>query len=180
MGMASTRRHEISEGTMTRFELYEFLNEHMCLCGQPDKALQRLLDLLRHFEKQEPVETKRLPFDHPDAVAFRAAKEAALTAWLPDEGAQHLLFYWIDHLHLIEHGGSVGASWLTKEGETLLKMLAAEEHDWAAFNELSTCGFCGGDGTEDGKTCACCNGSGLATHKAVNEEAQRRKSKGRN
>jgi len=122
----------------TRRELYNFLNDRMCLCGSPESVLAMLVRLLRWID--EPLDTKE-----PGWNERYAAHRASLEAWCPDTGVSDFLFYWLDHEDLTEHGGSV-PGWLTKKGEGLLGALAREENDWRAFVKLHLCGHCGGDG----------------------------------
>ncbi len=50
----------------------------------------------------------------------------ALPRWIPDDGVQMLLLYWLDHLDLTEHGGGVLGGWLTGSGYRLLEGLRRE------------------------------------------------------
>lgn len=122
----------------TRRELYNFINERMCMCGNPESVLPMLLRLLRWIDV-------KLDTSQPGWNERWKANHALLEAWCPDVGVQDFLFYWLDHEHLTEHGGSV-PGWLTKKGEGFMGALAREENDWEAFIRLTICGDCGGDG----------------------------------
>jgi hypothetical protein len=130
----------------TRRQLFDFLTERMCLCGSPEEALATLLRLLEWIDDRPTSSTP--PAEWSKACDDRQAK---LDAWCPDEGTQYLLFYWLDHEDITEHGGAV-PGWLTKKGEGLKGALERESGNWRAFIELGICGDCGGDG------CAKCDG----------------------
>lgn len=136
---------------MTRRELYEFLHERMCLCGNPEAVLGMLLRLLRWIDTD-------LGKPGPNWSDVVSSWRAQFTEWCPDQGTQYFLLYWLDHhaQDLTEHGGSV-PGWLTKKGKDLLEALAREENDWHAFIKLHLCHNCGGDG------CGKCSGEGLVS-----------------
>ena len=94
---------------MSREELRVFLDQWYCGCGRPQDASATLLRILRMcplFEHREEFE-----------------------ALIPDDGLEYLVLYWFTHFELMEHGGSVGGSWLTTLGEQVRDALAREESD---------------------------------------------------
>ena len=85
-------------------QLRVFLQKYFCGCGQPESAVERLRDLLR--------------WHHRENGGYKG-REAAVN----DAGFEMLLLYFLDHMGLTEHGGSVGGAWLTAEGEGVLGAL---------------------------------------------------------
>ena len=82
----------------------------MCGCGCPEAACATLLRFLRDM----------VPL-HTNGAKFREE--------IPDTGWQYLILYLIDDRDLIEHGSSVGGSWLSPKGTAFLEALAREEAD---------------------------------------------------
>lgn len=94
---------------MTRQQLRVFLQGWFCGCGSPELAaskLQAMLSLCPFYENR-----------------------AALEQMIPDAGVLELLLYTLDHFDLIEHGGSIGGSWLSDKGKQVLAALNREASD---------------------------------------------------
>ena len=121
---------------MTRQELRVALAEWFCGCGAPDEACARLLDVLRLC----PLHSNREAFER----------------LVPGDGWQMLLLYSMTNYDLIEHGGSVGGSWLTDKGREVRDALEREAgdgfdaltndcccHGYAIESELLECPECG-------------------------------------
>lgn len=99
---------------MTRIELRVFLDSFFCGCGMPNAACGALLRFLSlHERSDDSWERQRKERDQ----------------WIPDDGLQMLVLYLIDSLGLLEHGGSVGGSWLTDKGAAVLARLREEQAD---------------------------------------------------
>jgi len=81
-------------------------NAGFCGCGDPLSAMQFLYKVL-----------KLAPF-HQDWKLVRDL--------FPNDGMYHFVLYQLNHLGLMEHGGSVGGGWLTERGELALKLLQAD------------------------------------------------------
>lgn len=96
------------DGTMTTEQLAVEL-DWFCGCGQPEGAAKSLLELLEMF----PLYNSQQEFQN----------------WMPtDWGQRYLFLYAIDHIaEWIEHGGSVGGSWLTPRGEAVRAALRREQ-----------------------------------------------------
>ena len=86
-----------------------------CGCGMPEEALKWLRDCLADIQHRTEVEWKQNPPIYQGRIHARMEP-------LP-RGVEYLLWYWMDKLQLIEHGGGVGGSWLTERGEHLLARL---------------------------------------------------------
>lgn len=89
---------------------------HLCGCGSPEEAYNFCRDALSAFDR-------RGCHDKPPTREWVNAEEV-LTAIIkerPDQ-AVHVLAHLLTHLDLLEHGGSVGGSWLTKYGERIIDM----------------------------------------------------------
>ena len=81
---------------------------HFCGCGCPDEAYELVRDILA-----------LAPFyDHPEAVRE-----------LTGDRAYYLVLYAIDNAGLLEHGASIGGSWLTPKGAHYLELMRKFDHD---------------------------------------------------
>lgn len=97
---------------------YAFLG--MCGCGCPEDAYNFCRDVLSKFDRRE---------NHRDDKAPWIDAEGAVKALIlerPDEAA-HVLSHLLTERKLLEHGGNVGGSWLTKWGEQLVDAGPMEE-----------------------------------------------------
>lgn len=83
-----------------------------CGCGNPDDAYGALRDTLDAYDNDEA----RGGWDG------RVQRTKDWWAKLGD-GYAHLLLYFIDAAGLLEHGGSVGGSWLSEDGKLVLGFL---------------------------------------------------------
>ena len=96
----------------------------ICVCGNPEivmgfvhKALQLLKDewrLIRQNEYKSNAQTERLT--RTTRQHFRDETDD-LFYWMA--------WYFIDRAGLLEHGGCIGGSWLSKKGESFLEYLNA-------------------------------------------------------
>jgi hypothetical protein len=102
-----------------------YTNEHqaahygllmLCGCGSPDDAYNFCREALACFDR-------RGCHDHPPTRDWINAENALkkLIQDRPDDAA-HVLAHLLTHLRLLEHGGSVGGSWLTDNGERIIDM----------------------------------------------------------
>lgn len=89
---------------------------HLCGCGCPEDAYNFCRDALACFDR-------RGCHDNPPTRAWINAEDAlkVLVQDRPDDAA-HVLAHLLSHLDLLEHGSSVGGSWLTKDGERIIDM----------------------------------------------------------
>lgn len=94
---------------------------HLCGCGVPEDAYNLCRDILSCFDRRGCHDNppKREWIQAEDAIA-KIVKER------PDETA-HVLAHLLTHLRLIEHGGTVGGSWLTEDGERIVDLGAMTE-----------------------------------------------------
>jgi hypothetical protein len=92
-----------------------------CGCGLPESALELTRDVLATIDARWSVG------DHSDG-AF-AKYRARMKELLPSDGIEYVVLYHLDSVDMIEHGGGVGGSWLTREGRDMLCDLNA----WAAM-----------------------------------------------
>jgi hypothetical protein len=90
---------------MNSHELNHFFQDDMdwCACGMPDAAARLVLELLRAC----PFYDNRLRVEQ----------------LLPCRGVEYFVLYGLASADLIEHGGSVGGSWLTEKGKEVLASL---------------------------------------------------------
>lgn len=88
----------------------------LCGCGSPEEAHNFARDVLAAFDR-------RGVHDDPPTREWVQAEEVVKKLLLerPSEAA-HLLSHLFSHLDLLEHGGSVGGSWLTKDGERVVDL----------------------------------------------------------
>jgi hypothetical protein len=89
---------------------------HLCGCGSPEDAYNFCRDILACFDR-------RGCHDTPPAQPWIDAESAVeqLIRQRPAEAA-HVISHMLSHLDLLEHGGSVGGSWLTDNGARIVDM----------------------------------------------------------
>lgn len=141
---------------MTRQELRVFLAEWQCGCGSPDDATRLLYDVLRVIETRwRDSEALNLfnPKDRPSLNEIWKSESDALKALLPSDGVYYFVLYILSDWDLLEHGGSVGGSWLTEKGKALLAALEAEKGD--GFSTLHQLACVHGYSVEH-ETCEAC------------------------
>lgn len=83
-----------------------------CNCGNPEEGYAALRDTLAAY-------------DNDEAVGGWEGRCERTDKWWKErgDGYAHLLLYFIDTAGLLEHGGSVGGSWLSEEGKLVLAFL---------------------------------------------------------
>lgn len=86
---------------------------HLCGCGDPAAAYNFCRNTLACFDRRG---TGR---DSPWLNAETLLEKLILSR--PGEAA-HVLAHLLTHLDLLEHGGNVGGSWPTKDGERIIDM----------------------------------------------------------
>lgn len=88
----------------------------LCGCGTPEAAFNFCRDALSLFDR-------RGCHDKPPTKDWINAEDALrdLIAKRPEDAA-HVLAHLLTNLDLLEHGGGVGGSWLTKDGERVVDM----------------------------------------------------------
>lgn len=74
-----------------------------CGCGSSDEIADKAVAVLEFF-----------------------SREIGSRDWSFIDGENEILAHWLDSKGLLEHGSSIGGSWLSKEGEQVLKSL--KEH----------------------------------------------------
>jgi hypothetical protein len=116
--------------------LYKLFHDDLrfCGCGNPEEAYALVRDLLT-----------LAPF-HQDwrKVAGRIGGNDG------DDGPYYLILYMLDAAGLIEHGGSVGGSWLTAKGVHYLDLM--KRHEWDDFDDADGHGGSAGY-PHEGKDC---------------------------
>lgn len=81
----------------------------MCGCGTPEEAYNFLREVLRVCDRRDRTK---------EWVSAEAVVSKMIAAH-PDLTA-HILMHFLTDKEVIEHGGSVGGSWLTKTGEEIV------------------------------------------------------------
>ena len=107
---------------MKALEIIQRLN--FCECGNPDDAYDALKEALDAHNCVGEITDK--------SWAKRCEKAKAWEEKLGEKPA-HLLRYFIDAAGLLEHGGSVGGSWLSEDGKLLLEFFndfGTDPDDW--------------------------------------------------
>ena len=130
---------------MTRQELRCFLRGFFCDCGDPPAATEALCWLLETWE------------DRDKAMYLELPKK------IQDDGMQWLMCYFVNQLHLIEHGGGVMASWLTGKGSEVLAALRRERVDGFKKLHESYCKHGYDVSGPDGHDCAAHEGRQMTT-----------------
>lgn len=93
----------------------------LCGCGNPEEAYNFCRDALACFDRRGCHDD---PPTREWIYAERALEE--LIKARPDDAA-HVFSHLLTHLRLLEHGGSVGGSWLTEDGARIVDMPPATE-----------------------------------------------------
>jgi hypothetical protein len=117
---------------VTRQELRVELNAWMCGCGSPETVAGFVRDVLTAYRERWASTDKLDMFKLEDRPAMKAAwdaHDATIAVLLPSDGVRYFVLYLLNHWELLEHGGSVGGSWLTDKGKAMLVALDAEACD---------------------------------------------------
>lgn len=80
----------------------------LCGCGSPEDAYNFCRDVLVAFDR-------RGKWDDAEGLV------KTLILARPDQAA-HVIAHMMTHLGVLEHGGSVGGSWLTNDGERIVDL----------------------------------------------------------
>lgn len=119
-----------SDGYLIGPDGCHYVNEHqaihygllkLCGCGCPEDAYNFCRDTLACFDR-------RGCHDEPPTRDWINAEDSLkeLVLKRPDDAA-HVLAHLLTHLDLLEHGGTVGGSWLTDNGARIVDMGAVTE-----------------------------------------------------
>lgn len=95
----------------------------MCGCGSPEDAFNFCREALACFDRRGCHDTP------PTREWIRADEALTLLVKNKPEEAAHVLAHLFNHLELLEHGGNVGGSWLTENGERIVDMGDASEDE---------------------------------------------------
>jgi hypothetical protein len=117
---------------MTRHELRVELDTWMCGCGLPHAAARFLHDVLQTYAVRAEASAPLSLFKPEDRLALERvwnAESSALKVLLPTDGLFYFVLYVLSDWELLEHGSSVGGSWLTDKGKAVYAALHAEEPD---------------------------------------------------
>jgi hypothetical protein len=91
-------------------ECYHYGVLKLCGCGSPEEAYNFLRDVLQTCDRR-------------DESAWKDAEGATKALILQSpEIAAHALLHLLTNLDVIEHGGSVGGSWLTDTGTAIVDL----------------------------------------------------------
>jgi len=105
-----------------------------CGCGNPEDALAFMRDIMQVMKDGSDGNRSELGVPYEQSAWAKRAKQ--LEEMLPGPlGLSYL--YMLDHLGLTEHGGSVGGSWLSEEGEKALELLKAGDLEEAMDMEFA-------------------------------------------
>ncbi len=85
---------------------------HLCGCGQPEEAFNLCRDVLDCFDRREARKGGDEWIDAEAAVTEIIKTRPEITA--------HVISHLLTHFDLLEHGSSVGGSWLTTRGERVV------------------------------------------------------------
>jgi len=96
-----------------------------CGCGNPDEGYDALLETLRAYD------------EGGDRKAWAYARGGNWEG--PGSGYDMLILYFLNAHGLMEHGGSVGGSWLTDKGKKVRAFLeewGTDPDDWPNDDEF--------------------------------------------
>lgn len=99
--------------------MYEAISElPLCGCGDPESVYQAIHALLSYFDlRNKPEVPKSTDFDKIDIY---------------ESPFMLFMVYYLDNKGYLDHGMSIGCSWLTEKGEDMLgylKIMEAFEYD---------------------------------------------------
>lgn len=124
--MSSWLKRDSKNGMLIGPDGAHYENEHqachyallkLCGCGSPEDAYNFCRDVLACFDRRGKGDW----IQAEDAVA-------AIIKERPGDAA-HVIAHLLTHLDLLEHGGSVGGSWLTDNGARIVDLgPMTEEH----------------------------------------------------
>lgn len=115
---------------MERHELRVWFNEWACGCGAPTEVAAFILDLLSAYDDRWRHDLSIMrPADRPALDRVWKEHTDAVKKLLPNDGAQYFVLYVLTHWDVLEHGSSVGGSWLTDKGRDILHALERERED---------------------------------------------------
>ena len=107
-----------------------------CGCGNPENALAFMRDVMEVMRKRSEENMAESPFvSHGDSNWMKRTRE--LDAMLGDGALGLSYLYVLDAHGLTEHGGSIGGSWLTHEGERVLALLKSCDIDDAMSGDFA-------------------------------------------
>lgn len=98
----------------SRWEVFSMCVLGMCGCGSPEDAYNFLREILIRSDRRGALDTPPTR----DWVNLQDAVRDLVVA--NPEIAAHCLLHFLSDKNVIEHGGSVGGSWLTKLGEQIV------------------------------------------------------------
>src|SRR3990167_9228674 len=105
-------------------QVYHYAYLGLCGCGAPEEAYNFCRDILVLCDRRAHLDGRGDWIDAESATA-------ALIATMPDVAA-HVLLHLFTHLELLEHGGSVGGSWLTPTGQEIVDLRSVTQEDMDA------------------------------------------------
>lgn len=104
----------------------------LCGCGQPEDAYNFCRDALACFDRRGCND------DPPTRDWINAGEALEKLIKSQPEAAAHVFAHFLNHLKLLEHGGSVGGSWLTKDGARIIDIGPVTDElddDWEEKSE---------------------------------------------
>lgn len=111
----------MSEKTLTKIsddEKYGYIDESGCSWNSPEEWLW--LEILGGCGCGSGDEIEKIVFN----VLELFATEFNERAWsVYDDLKYEIIAHWMEHKGLLEHGSSVGASWLSEEGKRIYKII---------------------------------------------------------
>lgn len=91
---------------------------HFCGCGDPYSMHAFVIECLSEFDRDKHG------FGHGTGID----RLVTIVTEKPELAADFIA-YVLDHLHLTEHGGSIGGSWLTERGKQFIEIGPMTEDD---------------------------------------------------
>lgn len=85
----------------------QFWSTYWCGCGDPESAADSFREIMEMFQEDDRNGYTSV---HVNYERFKAYSEKH------GEGLTYCILYWLTGMGLIEHGGSVGGSWMTDLG----------------------------------------------------------------
>lgn len=101
--------------------VHHFARLGLCGCGSPEGAFNFCREALTIFDRRGDKGGDKW-INAEDALSKLIASKS--------DDAAHVFAHLLTHLDLLEHGGSVGGSWLTDKGNDIVDLREAVESDF--------------------------------------------------
>jgi hypothetical protein len=128
---------------LEHLQQFLFKDLDFCGCGDPESVYELIRELLELFRlnTEEIRKPRENPFSLADILNGPNYRQQIRDLISDDDGVYYAFLYWLDSAGVLEHGGSVGGSWLTRKGFHYLELMKAREYREMEGNSCIMYGF---------------------------------------